>query len=42
MNYDVKINVDPKGSGRSMEEIFADYSKPKELSPYQKEKLIKK
>ena len=42
MNYDIKINVDPKGSGRTVEEIFADYQKPKEVSSAAKEKLMKK
>ena len=42
INYNIKINVDPKGSGRTVDEIFADYQKPKEISPTVKEKLMKK
>jgi hypothetical protein len=42
INYNIKINIDPKGSGKTVDEIFADYEKPKELSPQVKEKLMKK
>ena len=42
INYNIKINIDPKGSGRTVDEIFADYEKPKEPSPQVKEKLMKK